>query len=68
MARLGRGPDATNTENVAVVRVDDAAGTLFDQASDGAGIRVLDADMLVGPCDETNVAEIAMLIRAAFEG
>jgi hypothetical protein len=52
----------------AVVRVDEAAGSLFDQACEGAGLRVLDADMLVGPYDETNVAEVAMLIRAAFEG
>ena len=50
------------------LRVDDAAAVLFDQACEGAGIRVQDADMLVGPYDETNVAEVAMLVRAAFEG
>jgi hypothetical protein len=29
---------------------------------------VFDASMLVGPYDEANVAEVAMLVRAALEG
>lgn len=52
----------------AVVRIDDAAGTLLEQACEGIDVRILDADMLVGPYDETNVAEVAMLVRAAFDG
>ena len=53
---------------VAVVRLDEAAGALLDQTSEAAGVRVLDATMLVGPYDDTNVVEVAMLLRAALEG
>lgn len=52
---------------VAVVRLDDAASSLLDPICEAAGVRVLDASMLVGPYDETNVVEVAMLVRAALE-
>jgi len=52
----------------AVVRLEDAPSLLFDHAADAAGARVLDALMLVGPYDEANVIEVAMLVRAALEG
>jgi hypothetical protein len=54
--------------SVAVVRLDDAGGTLLESAAEAANARVFDASMLVGPYDEANVAEVAMLVRAALEG
>jgi hypothetical protein len=52
----------------AIVRLDDAGGTLLDRAAEAANARVFDASMLVGPHDEANVAEVAMLVRAALDG
>jgi hypothetical protein len=52
---------------VAVVRLDEAGGKLLDRAAEAARARVFDASMLVGPYDEANVAEVAMLVRAALE-
>jgi len=52
----------------AVVRLEDTPAPHFDHAADAAGARVLDALMLVGPYDEANVTEVAMLVRAALDG
>ena len=50
-----------------VVRLEEAAGALLEEACEAASAKIVDAHMLVGPYDEGNVAEVAVLIRAALE-
>ncbi len=53
--------------SLAIVRLDEAAGRLLDEACQASDARVLDAAMLVGPYDEAEVTEVATLVRAAIE-
>jgi hypothetical protein len=50
-----------------VVRLEEAGGSLLEEACEAAGAKIVDAHMLVGPYDEGNVAEVAVLVRAALE-
>ena len=55
------------TGSAVVVRLEEAAGSLLEEACEAASAKIVDAHMLVGPYDEGNVAEVAVLIRAALE-
>lgn len=55
------------TGSAVVVRLEEAGGSLLEEACEAAGAKIVDAHMLVGPYDEGNVAEVAVLVRAALE-
>ncbi|MEO6577078.1 MAG: DUF4388 domain-containing protein [Polyangiaceae bacterium] len=55
------------TGSAIVVRLEEAGGSLLEEACEAAGAKIVDAHMLVGPYDEGNVAEVAVLVRAALE-
>ncbi len=55
------------TGSAVVVRLEEAADSLLEEACEAASAKIVDAHMLVGPYDEGNVAEVAVLIRAALE-
>ena len=50
-----------------VVRLDEAAGSLLNEACEAVGAKIVDAHALVGSCDETNASEVANLVRASLD-